>query len=245
MKTQRSHALEAFARDYGGAHERSRSKLLIKPGESDKAFPVTVLGVLGIGRCLIVSAPTTIEGSLIAVYKGLTLNCQWFNASSAFSFQGVITKVAFEPEPLLYLKLANRTSRREVRTLPRALANLPAAISTPAVITSLLVDLSVTGARVAVLRDVALQRGQQLELSIKPRLIDRDFLLKINCTVVTAAEAAPSNYPDIVFYGLKFDGLPDLDLLVVQAYVQECLVNEMDALAHVLLTAREIVALRE
>src|SRR5882757_6067009 len=143
MSTPRQHALEAFAREYGGAYERSRIKLLITPGESDKTFPVTVLGVLASRRYLIVSAPQTPDGSLIAVFKGLTLNCRWFNASTAFLFEGLITKVAFEPEPLLYLKLTNRTSRRSVRTLPRALVNLPGAIRAPEILTSLIVDLSV------------------------------------------------------------------------------------------------------
>lgn len=245
MSKQRQQALEAFARDYGGAFERSRINLLVTPGESDKTFPVTVLGVLAARRYLIVSAPTTPEGSLIAVFKGLTLTCRWFNASTAFLFQAVITKVAFEPEPLLYLKLNSRTSRRAVRTLPRALVNLPAALKLPAVATSLVVDLSVTGARIAVTRDTALQAGQELELSMKPHILDRDFLLTINCKVATAPEAGPPGHSDIAFYGLKFSELPDLDLLVLQAYVQECLMREMDTLAHVLLDAPEVLELRE
>lgn len=245
MKNPRQSALEAFARDYGGAYERSRLKLLITPGESDKRFPVAVLGVLDQRRYLVVSAPTTPEGSLIAVFKGLTLTCRWFNASTAFLFQATITKVAFEPEPLLYLKLSKRTSRREVRTLPRALVNLPAALKLPAVATALLVDLSVTGARVAVMRDTELHTGQTLELSIKPRILDRDFMLTIACTVATAREAGPPDHPDVTFYGLKFEALPDQDLLVVQAYVQECLMREMDSLAHVLLAAEDLVELRE
>lgn len=245
MNNQRQQALVAFARDYGGAHERSRIKLLVTPGESDKSFPVTVLGVMSARRYLVVSAPTTPEGSLIAVFKGLTLNCRWFNASTAFLFQAVITKVAFEPEPLLYLRLTNRTSRRAVRTLPRALINLPAALKTPALYTAMVVDLSVTGARVALTRNNALEVGQDLELSIKLHMLDRDFLLTLTSKVATAAENGPTDHPDIVFYGLKFANLTDQDLLVLQACVQECLMREMDTLAHVLLGAPEIVELRE
>jgi len=245
MSNQRNQALEAFARGYGGAFERSRIKLLVTPGESDKSFPVTMLGVLAKRRYLIVSAPTTADGSLIAVFKGLTLNCRWFNASTAFVFQATITKVIFEPEPLLYLKLSNRTSRRAVRTLPRALVNLPAALRSDSVLTAMVVDLSVTGARVAVTRGNALQLGQSFELSIKPHILDRDFLLTIPCKVATAAEPGPADHPEIVFHGVKFDELTDHDLLVLQAYVQECLMNEMDVLAHVLLDAPEIVQLRE
>jgi hypothetical protein len=245
MSSVRRNALEIFARDFGDVHARSRVNLLVSPGASDKTFPVTVLGVLSARRYLIVSAPTTPDGSLIAVFKGLTLSCRWFNASSAFLFNANITKILFEPEPLLYLRLNDRLSRRAVRNLPRALVKLPAVIKTDAIIHCLVVDLSVTGARVAIMRESRLTVGQSLELSVKPKILDQDFLLRINCTVMTPAEPAPSDFPEIVFYGVKFDHLQDMDLLVLQSYVQECLMNETDSLAHVLLAAKDIVELTE
>jgi len=245
MSNIRRNALEIFARDFGDVHARSRVNLLISPGESDKTFPVTVLGVLSARRYLLVSAPTTPDGSLIAVFKGQTLSCRWMNASTAFLFNANITKILFEPEPMLYLRLADRLSRRAVRNLPRALVKLPAVIKADGIIHSLVVDLSVTGARVAIARDSQLKAGQQVELSVKPRVLEQDFLLRINCTVMTNAEAAPAAFPDIAFYGIKFDQLQDLDMLVLQAYVQECLMEETDSLAHVLLAATEIVELKE
>jgi len=245
MLSVRRNALEIFARDFGDVHARSRFSLLITPGESDKTFPVMVLGVLGARRYLIVSAPTTPDGSLIAVFKGQTLNCRWFNASTVFQFNANITKILFEPEPMLYLHLADRLSRRAVRNLPRALVKLPAVIKAHSIINCLVVDLSITGARLAIARDSELSLGQQLELSVKPRVLDQDFLLRINCTVMTNAESAPSAFPDIAFYGVKFDHLEDMDLMVLQAYVQGCLMDETDILAHVLLAAAEIVELKE
>lgn len=245
MSNIRRNALEIFARDFGDVHARSRVNLWISPGESDKSFPVTVLGVLSARRYLIVSAPTTPDGSLIAVFKGLTMSCRWFNASTAFLFNASITKIQFEPEPLLYLHLSDKLSRRAVRNLPRALVKLPAVIKADDIINSLVVDLSVTGARIAITRDSELSSGQQLELSVKPSVLEQDFLLRINCTVMTHAEPAPSSFPDIAFYGVKFNHLEDMDLLVLQSYVQQCLLDEMDSLAHVLLAANEIIELKE
>lgn len=245
MSATSRNALEIFARDFGDVHARSRVNLLVSPGESDKTFPVAVLGVLAARRYLIVSAPTTTDGSLIAVFKGQSMTCRWFNASTAFLFTANITKILFEPEPLLYLRLADRLSRRAVRNLPRALVKLPAVIKAPVIINCLVVDLSVTGARLAIVRDGKLNTGQQIELSVKPRVLEQDFLLQINCTVMTPAEAAPSSFPDIVFYGVRFDHPQDMDLLVLQAYVQECLMEETDSLAHVLLAANEVVELKE
>jgi hypothetical protein len=76
-------------------------------------------------------------------------------------------------------------------------------------------------------------------------VLEQDFLLRIKCTVMTNADPAPTAFPDIAFYGLKFDQLEDLDLLVLQAYVQGCLMEETDTLAHVLLAATEILELHE
>ncbi len=245
MSSVPRNALEIFSRDFGDVHTRSRVNILISPNESDKTFSISVLGVLSARRYLIVSAPTTVDGSLIAVFKGQTLTCRWFNASTAFLFTANITKILFEPEPLLYLRLADRLSRRAVRNLPRALVKLPAVIKTTGVIQCLVVDLSVTGARIAIVHDSELHIGQQVELSVKPRVLDQDFLLRINSTVMTHAEPAPSSFPYIVFYGVKFDHLEDMDMLVLQAYVQECLMNETDSLAHVLLAANDVVELKE
>jgi hypothetical protein len=245
MVSVRRNALEIFARDFGDVHARSRFNLLITPGESDKTFPVTVLGVLSARRYLIVSAPTTPDGSLIAVFKGQTLKCRWFNASTVFQFNANITKILFEPEPMLYLRLAERLSHRAVRNLPRALVKLPAVINADSILNCLVVDLSISGARLAIARDNELSLGQQIELSVKPRVLDQDFLLRIKCTVMANAEAAPSSFPDIAFYGVKFDHLEVMDLMVLQAYVQGCLMDETDTLAHVLLAANEIVELKE
>jgi hypothetical protein len=238
--------LEAFAKVYGNTFERSRFSMLITPGTSDQSFQIVVLGVLPAKRELIVSAPTTAAGALIAVYQGLTLHCSWFNASTLFRFDAVVAKVVFDPEPLLYLRLAEQTFQRAVRTVPRALVSLPAVVRIPHVETVLLVDFSVTGARIAILKDTALAAGRELELSVKPKLqLDLDVLLTLKCTVMGEPEPAPEDYPLIVFRGLKFNEVAERDLLVMHAYVQQCLVAEMDNLAQVLLRAREVKDLKE
>lgn len=241
MKDPRRQMLEAFAKDYGSTQERSRSSMLISPDGSDRSFPVVALGVLPAKRELIVSAPKTADGALIAVYQGLTLHCSWFNASALFRFDAVVTKVVFEPQPLLYIRLAEQTQRRAVRTVPRALVNLPAVVRLPQVESVLLVDCSVSGARIAILKDTDLAAGTELELSVKPKLhLDLDILLTLKCVVMGGPELAPPQYPGLVFRGLKFVNVSERDLLVLHAYVQQNLVEEMDNLAHVLLSARDL-----
>lgn len=246
MRDPRRQMLEAFAKAHGGTHERSRFTIQITPGSSDRSFHVVALGVLPAKRELIVSAPTTADGALIAVYQGLHLRCSWFNASTLFRFEAVVAKVVFDPEPLLYLRLSEQTFQRAVRTVPRALVNLPAVVHAPQVETVLLVDCSVTGARIAILKDTHLPAGHELELSVKPKLqLDVEVLLTLKCVVMGEPEPASADFPDVVFRGLKFKELTERDLLIMHAYVQQSLVSEMDLLAHVLMRAREVRDLKD
>jgi hypothetical protein len=241
MRDPRRQILETFAKAYSGGRERARSHLQVTPGSGNLAFKVTVFGILPANRELIVSAPKTAEGGLIAVYTGLTLHCDWFNASTLFRFDVVIAKVVFEPQPLLYLRLSESVQHCPVRNVPRALVNLPAVLRLPQVEAALLVDVSVTGASVALPDDVALTAGDQVELSVKPRLqLELDLLLTLSCTVVGAVKSAGAAFPGMVFRGLKFNAITERDLLILHAYVQQNLVDEMDNLAHLLLSAREL-----
>jgi len=248
MRDPRRQALELFARQYGGARERSRSRLMVTPSESDKSFAVSMFGGFNTRyeRELIISAPATSDGSLIAVMRGTTLNCRWFNASMASKFSGVITKMVFEPQPLLYLRLAEQTYYRAMRTVPRALVSLPGVARLPAIETVLLVDLSTTGARIATIDDATLLAGQDIELAIKPKLdIEVDTTLTLKCTVVGDPEAAPAAYSGIAFRGIKFNDVTERDQIVLHAYVQQALVSEMDTLAQILTAAREVIELKE
>jgi hypothetical protein len=248
VKDPRRQALELFARQYGGARERSRLRLMVTPSESDKSFAVNMLGGFNnrYERELIVTAPATVDGSLIAVTRGMTLNCHWFNASMAFKFNGVITKVVFEPQPLLYLRLAEQTYYRSMRTVPRALVSLPGIVRLPAIETVLLVDVSITGARVATIDDAPLFAGQDLELAIKPKLdIDVDTTLTLRCTIVGNAEPAPAQFSGIVFRGLKFNDVTPEQKILLHAYVQQSLVSEMDTLAQILMSARDTREMKE
>jgi hypothetical protein len=243
MRDPRTAALEAFARDFGNTRQRSRTSIVVSPGESEQSFPVTVVGVLSNQRYLIVTAPTTTDGSLIAVYKGLTLHCRWMNASSAFKFEAVITGVPFEPVPLLYLKVADSVFQRAVRTEPRSLARFPAVLHAPEILTGMLIDLSVNGARFAACRDRMLSLGQAVELVFKATVLERDFLLQLSCKLAGVSDPALSQHPEILFFGLQFIAPSETDQLVLQCCVQECLAQENDLLGEMLVTSSEVLGL--
>jgi hypothetical protein len=240
MQDPRRRALEAFARDFGNKRQRSRTTITVSPGESKQSYLISVLGVIPGPRYLIVSAPTTVDGGLIAVHKGQVLRCRWLNPSSAFKFDATIARISFEPVPLLYLHLADRVSKRAIRHEPRALASFPAVVRTPQSITGLVIDLSISGARFAAYHEQELRLGRSVELAFKPRVLDRDFLLTINCRIVSVTDSQFADHPDILFYGIQFHAIPEMDLLVLQCCVQACLTEETDLLAQVLLESQAV-----
>jgi c-di-GMP-binding flagellar brake protein YcgR len=226
--------LDRFAREYGDARERSRYGLRISIGDSGKFYSVTALGSVRDQGYLIVTAPENENRELIAVLKGQTLTCRWFNATTAFRFRATIAKVGFEPIPLLYLELPERIERSEVRQLPRALANIRARVRAAWQAEAVVVDLSLGGARIAVADDLQVQKGSSIELLMWPRVLDQDYLLRLPCTVTGVLGNCERKYPDIHFYGLHFNEVGDQDLLVLHAHVQSCLATEFDWLTQAL-----------
>jgi len=234
MTTERRALLTKLAKDYGDAAQRARFTLSIAPGDGTQTYNVWVLGVVRDKRHLIVTAPTTTNNALITVIKGQSLTCRWFNPTTAFRFRATILKLAFEPIPLLYLELPTEIERKIARRLPRALLNMHAVVRRPEPLEALVLDLSVGGARLALARDETLTLHQQVQLSIRPRMLDRSFLLTIECAVTNVMGATDPAHPDVQFVGLEFRDVSEHDLLILHACVQEQLAYEADWLTHVL-----------
>jgi hypothetical protein len=241
MKDPRRAALETLIRDYADIGSRSRMGLLISPGEAKTNYTVDVVGIIRQKRLLVLTAPKTDDGSLIAVIKGQMLTCRWFSATTAFHFRAVINRILFEPVPLVHIELPPVVERRTVRGEPRALATLRSLLKGAQDFEGVLVDLSVGGARVAVAEEVVLTKGQIVELHARPRLLQREYGLMLKCQVTGAAGANDPKHPHVRFYGLNFENLSDMDRLVLHSYVQQCLAAESDTLSQVLLASSKEV----
>jgi len=241
MKDPRRIALETLIRDYADIGTRSRMGLLVSPGEAKTNYTCDVVGIIRQKRLLVLTAPTTEDGSLIAVIKGQLLTCRWFSATTAFHFRAVISRILFEPVPLVHIELPPVVERRTMRGEPRALASLRALIRGPHDIEGVLVDMSVGGARVAVSEDVQLNKGQEIEVHVRPRLLQREYGLLLKCQVTGPAGANDPKHPRVRFYGLNFEKLSDIDRLVLHSYVQQGLAAESDVLSQVLMaSSREV-----
>jgi hypothetical protein len=241
MRDPQRAALENLIRDYADIGSRSRMGLLISPGDSKSNYTVDVVGIIRQKRLLVLTAPTTDEGSLIAVIKGQLLTCRWFSATTAFHFRAGITRILFEPVPLVHIELPPVIERRTVRGEPRALATLRTLVKANDDAEGVLVDLSVGGARIAVSENVVLTKGQYVELHTRPQLLQRQYGLILKCQVTGSAGANDPKHPHVRFYGLNFENLSDMDRLVLHSFVQQCLAVESDVLSQVLLASSKEV----
>jgi len=241
MRDPRRTALENLIRDYADVGGRSRMGLLVSPGEAKTNYTVDVVGIIRQKRLLVLSAPTTDDGGLVAVIKGQLLTCRWFSATTAFHFRAVINRILFEPAPLVHIELPPVIERRTMRGEPRALASLRALMKGAQETEGVLVDISVGGARVAVSEDITLTKGQEVELHARPRLLQREYGLMLKCQVTGPAGNADPKHPRIRFYGLNFENVSDMDRLVLHSYVQQGLAAESDVLSQVLLASSKEV----
>jgi c-di-GMP-binding flagellar brake protein YcgR len=230
-------AIEQLIRDYADIGARSRIGLRITLGENKDAYSVSVIGVIRAKRVLVLTAPVTDNGALVAVHNGQTLTCRWFGTTTAFRFRAKIVRILFEPVPLLHVELPAVVERRTVRGVPRALANLRGMVKGATDLETVIVDISISGARIAVRSDSPLQHGQQVVLQMKPKMLNRQFDVVVRSKIVADFGNTDPKHPHMQFFGVEFGELSDHMLLTLHAYVQECLALETDTLGQVLMLA--------
>lgn len=220
--------LQRLAAASSDMHRRARRVLTVTPANSQRSFDVSLLGVLSVRRCLLISAPATADGSLIAISRDSTLACRWFNPMASFEFTATVANLLFEPVPIIVLAELRKIVRQQLRGQARALTSMGGSLRAPDPLPALIVDLSLGGARIATTTNLALPEGARLELSLRPRLIDKEMLLSLTGTLAHKLGQCDADHPDIWFYGVHFEGLDEYSTLVLQSLIQERLVAELD-----------------
>src|SRR6185312_10846060 len=152
-----------------------------EPGEGHVCW---VVGVSTPNRCLILTAPSRPDKSLVAVTKGQIWHCKLFNATTVYKFRAIVLKVGFEPFHYMHLEVPQNIEKRVIREMPRANTNLEATVTTTDTIHAIMVDLSVSGARIAVDAAASLKAGQDLELRVTINLLGRSHSLQLFAKVI-------------------------------------------------------------
>ena len=220
--------LTALYKDYGASHVAKRFAITMAPNETAEAFSSWVLGATE--QSLIVTAPARADGQLVAVTAGQTWLCRTFQVTSAFRFRAAVLKTVFEPFPHLHLEAPKQVEHRKIRGQPRANLFVNAMLDGVPPILCVLLDLSVTGGRVALEKHLRFERGQRLRLHLRIDLVDYHFDLALKCAVVSVLGPTDSRHPDVAFYGVQFEDLSELETLILHGFVNEHLAMELNCL---------------
>jgi hypothetical protein len=227
--------LAALQRDYGTATGGRRFALTVATAEGDEAHNTWVVGVHK--QTIILTAPRRNDGSLVPVTLGQAWVCRAFQMTSAFRFRSSVLKVLFDPFPHVHIEAPRHVERRIVRGRPRAAVYLGVRLESPLVAPAVIVDLSISGGRLATEAGVRLERGHAVRVAMKLELIESQFELCLNASVVGEFGACDDRHPHVLFYGLRFEPLTELESLVLHSYVSGQLALELNSLWQMLSSA--------
>ena len=227
--------LERMRKDYDANDEGQRLTISIARTETDKAHTVQLLGVHA--QTVMVSAPINPDGSLVPVQVGQKWLCRTFQMMSAFRFSTVAVRIVFDPFPHLWLKLQKDGEQRRVRSASRAKVSVSGELHASDAMPCLVVDLSATGARVAIDYPLALERGSTVRLAISIPMLASKRDLSLEATIVNALGPSDVRYPEVSFYGIQFKAPTELESLALHAFVNGELICESNSLWQMLSTA--------
>jgi hypothetical protein len=220
--------LARFTSDHVKAAERWRPSLRMSRDDAGESFAVRVLAVTE-RNTLILTAPMRSDGSWITVLEGQPWVFRTLYHTTAMRFQAQILKSVFDPFPHLHVVVPATIERRNVRKAARVVVAVPATLLTTDAIPALIVDMSIGGARVAVSASDVLLEKHSLRCAFSLAILERSFPLELRATVVAHETQTDPNHPDITFYRLQFESLPDQDTLTLHAYLNGVLAMDMDS----------------
>jgi hypothetical protein len=232
-----SDTLQSLRKDYDTSDAGHRLSIMLAQNETEEACPAQLLGTHE--NCVIVTAPVRRDGSVMSVTPGQTLLCRAFQVTSAFRFRATVLNVYSDPYPHLHLEIQKDIERRKVRGWSRANVFVHAELHNPDVVPCVIADLSAGGARVAVDSRKTLERGQNADLILTLPVLHLNFDLKLNASVANPYGPSDARYPQISFYGLKFNAPGEREFLILQAFASSHLCVEFDSLGHLLSMGKE------
>jgi len=215
-------------RNYANYDGRARFGMRLARDERAESYPSTIVGVIKDKRYMIVGAPANKENVLLPIAKDEIWLCRLFNATTVFSFQSRVLKVGYNPAPYVHIELPKSVERRMLRKHPRAVASLAATLHWPNGDPAVIVDVSVSGVRLAVPTATQLKVGAVVPLFVDVAMLDKLFQLRLGIKITATFGASDSAYPDVHFYGAQFVDIDETATLVLHGYVQEQLAAELD-----------------
>jgi hypothetical protein len=221
--------LAVLRHDYQNLGSRSRFGLRMSREDGGESYLCWVVGYAD-RRGLILTAPTREDRTFVSVTEGQTWLFRTFYAMAAFRFNAVVQKVLFDPFPYLHIQLPQMIDMRLVRKTQRAQVCVNATVSGAQDMQAVVVDMSVSGLRLALVENCTLAKDQTVALSFTVTLLDKQHTLKMNGRVMSCYGNSDMKHPGVSFYGLNVEPAGELDQLVLHGFVQQHLVSELDSM---------------
>jgi hypothetical protein len=188
---------------------------------------------------MMLSAPCSDKGALAAVRENESLMFSTIYGTAAVKFIGTIRKVQFQPTPLIYVT-PSRVHMREVRAKPRVNTCIHAAIAMgDRELPALINDIGVGGLSMATQKsDHEFATGEQCNARFCLSVLDKIHVLRVQATVMTIRNELTRDHPEISAAGVQVEVGSDLERLVIHAFVQERLAQDLGTVWRVLFAAR-------
>lgn len=225
--------LDQLRLQYGRSSAGSRWAFRVSRDERSDSYACKVIGI-GERRGLIMTAPAKDDRSYVAISEGQIWLFRTFYATAAIRFTGIIEKVLFDPFPYFHVEVPPQVEMRHIRKGQRVAVCLNATVELDTPAAAVIVDLSSTGLRIGVDATTALEESQQCRVKFRVAVLGKCYDLDAAATVVRQLGTADPQHPQVHFYGLGLEPQNDFDRMLLHAYVQGCVAQELDGLTKVL-----------
>lgn len=218
-------ALENFARNREADDAIHGPTVRMTHADNGISALTSIIG--GTQRTLILALPTLDNGKPVSTETGERWVFRTIHQTSALRFEGIVRAVVSDDAPHVSVGLIGEIERRVVRKAARVPVSLRASLLASEVIHSIVLDLSVGGARLAMEREAKIQVGDTAIFSTSLMIADRLYALELK-SVVVGRDPSPAEHPGVAIYRIRFDSLAENSFLVLQAYLATELVDELD-----------------
>ncbi len=210
---------------------RHRLALQMSKDEASESFASWLIGAHE--DAFVITGPEAAESARVVIEENQTWVFRAFVATTVVRFHARIRKVSRIPFSHLYVGRPERVEQRRVRGVPRAPVCLDATLGAGGGVSSLIVDLSTTGARLAVRSSVELAKGDRVRVQTTIPLLGRNYALCSECIVAANYGVFDPEQPEVISYGVRFGKTSETDELALHGFVHEQLSAAVNTLGEI------------
>jgi hypothetical protein len=218
---------------YARASVISRSGFLLSREDGNESYTCRVVGVSQ-QRGLILTAPMQDDGRQVTIREGETWLFRTLYSTAAIRFAGVIGKIVTQPFPYFHVVVPPLVEMRHIRKVQRVAICLNAVLRLSQPAEAVIIDLSATGMQIATELGVKLEEAHRFKTDLRVTVLGKPYDLSVNADVVRCLGASDPRHPHVAFYGLGIETQTEFDRMVLHAFVQSCVIDELDGLSKIL-----------